>query len=82
MSTKAMKCPDCEQVSTFSYRYQVQYSAPVVLGDGEITIDYDNETRFDPEDDEDTCTCDKCGVEIQIDDIAVVAAEEVEPQSE
>ena len=70
-----MKCPECEEVSTFTHRYQIQHSAPVVLDDGEITIDYDNETVFDPEDDDDTCTCDKCGREVQIDNIGIVNAE-------
>jgi hypothetical protein len=77
MKNEVLKCPDCEEVSTFTHSYQVQHSAPVVLGDGEITIDYDNETKFDPQDDEDTCTCDKCGREVQIDAIEIANAEEL-----
>jgi len=73
-----MKCPACQEVSTFSHPYQLLYSAPVGFEDGEIVIDYNNAKDHDAEENEDTCTCDKCDSEVFLDDIEVVEAEEAQ----
>lgn len=70
-----MKCPECDEVSTFTHPYHLPYSAPIVLDHGEVAIDYDSATEHDPVEDEETCICDKCGIEVSLDNIEIVEME-------
>lgn len=67
-----MKCPECQEISTFTHPYTISYSAQVVLDHGEVAIDYDYPTEHDPVEDEETCICDKCGIEVSLDNIEIV----------
>lgn len=82
---KLMRCPECEEVSTFTHYYTMStaYAAPLVVdNDGDLQIDYDDayegETDAD-EDDEEECLCDKCNSQVSIDDIEIVEAENEVP---
>lgn len=75
---KAMKCPECGEVSTFAHEWTgtVEFWAPLAVNDdGEIDTDYDNtdESGVDEEDCElNQCRCDNCNKIISIDSIQVI----------
>lgn len=74
-----MKCPECGEVSIFTYFYQVPYDAPVVVEDGKVLIDYENaDDNGGCENGEGTgtCMCHKCGNEVLLDEIELVDADE------
>ena len=72
-----MVCPICKQLSTFHHYYEVidQYKAVVTINDGKPAVDYDDpnlEAVFEMDDEPNTCTCDKCENDVQVDRIKVV----------
>ena len=77
-----MKCPECEEMSTFTHEWTgtIEFWAPLTVdNDGDIEIDYDNfcDSGIDSEDsDESECRCDKCGAAVTLDNIEVVDTEE------
>jgi len=83
--SKVMKtiCPKCKQDATFHESVLITvsnyYKRPMYWDDGEWEADY-NEDEFDIGDDAsaDSCGifCDKCGAEVNLDDIIVEEWEE------
>ena len=83
-SMKAMKCPECGEVSTFTSGWtgRTQYLAPVKVDNGgHVQIDYEHADSGEDNDgcDVDECQCDKCGARVSIDDIEVVDVGEEVP---
>lgn len=72
-----MICPVCKQLSTFNHYYEVidQYKATVMVSDGKPAVDYDNvefEAVFDMDDEPNTCVCEKCDNEVDLQRIKAV----------
>jgi hypothetical protein len=79
---KALKCPECEEVSTFTCGWTgtTQYWAPLTVDNGgDVQIDYDKaDNSGEDEDDweEGDCDCGKCGAKVPIDNLEVVDVEQ------
>jgi hypothetical protein len=69
---KEMKCPECEEASTFTHEWTGTFrcSAPVSIFGNEVEIDYEADDCDDNCDCE--CRCDKCGTRLALDEIEVV----------
>jgi hypothetical protein len=79
---KVMKCPRCEEISTFSQHWSdiVAFEAPLkVNADGKIEVDYynteDSSWNTDIED-PNRCVCNNCCEELSISKIAIVETED------
>jgi phage FluMu protein Com len=80
---KAMKCPSCEEVSTFTFEWinQTTHFAPLKLDEDEnLQIDYDSGRGFPDESeiDEDECRCNECNSVVLIEEIEILETEESE----
>ncbi len=70
-----MRCPNCGEIANFLHFRSVEYVAPVVLKDGEITIKRNREILNETDDDEDACHCGKCHRKVSFDEIEIVEME-------
>lgn len=78
-----MQCPECHQISTFKHRFQVlqDLSMPLKIRGGKIIVDCAHtkkEAEPEPyEEDDEICTCEKCGADVRIADVQIVDAKTV-----
>jgi hypothetical protein len=80
---KLMKCPHCEEISTFTQQWSAttEFWAPLIIDDdGKIHVDYDEAEDSSSDVDgpsTDKCVCDNCNKELSIDNIKIVENENV-----
>jgi hypothetical protein len=82
-AVKVMKCPECEEVTTFTHHWKETtfYFAPVIIGNDDIVlIDHDKgNKKYSGVDNmsDDEGECDKCGCVLCLEEIEIVEVKKV-----